>query len=260
MSRTASSRTPDKGAKQEGQAAIFGKEWVSGTAAEVLETDFSHIRKVSDTAVAVVGSDGQELHFTANAAKSGWIPEPGAEDLTLTGSVTGSFTLSDTEGTVTEFTKPDTAATTWQVSSSLLDGLTNTSTTVVSETVTVDSKQMARPKRIIAPTSAASAATCTATPSTKGCRTLEFVYGTSTTATDLAFGDFAGQLKEVLLWSTEPGGAAATSKSIQTYAYDTLGRLRQAPTTTPSNRADWPRRAPTPSPGSSRPPTTATAP
>ncbi|NED17956.1 RHS repeat-associated core domain-containing protein [Streptomyces sp. SID9913] len=228
VSRTASSRTPNEGAKQEGQAPIFGKEWVSGTAAEAPESDYSHIRRTSDTAVAVVDSEGEETHFTANAAKTGWVPETGSEDLTLTGSVSGSFTLSDTEGTVTTFTKPDAAATTWQVSSTLLDGLANTTTTVVSETVTVDGKKLARPKRVIAPTSAASAAACTATPSTKGCRALEFVYAASTTATGLVFGDFADQVKEIRLWSTEPGAAAATSKIVQTYAYDGSGRLRQA--------------------------------
>ncbi|AEY94260.1 YD repeat-containing protein (plasmid) [Streptomyces hygroscopicus subsp. jinggangensis 5008] len=227
-SRTASSRVPDKGAKQEGQAAIFGKEWVAGTAAELTESDYNSLRKISDTAVAVVDSEGEETYFTANSAKDGWIPEPGSEDLTLKGSVTGSFTLTDTEGTVTEFTKPASDATTWQVSSTLLDGLSNTTTTVVSETVTVDGKKLARPKRVIAPTSAASAASCTSDPSTKGCRALEFVYASSTTATAGSFGDFADQVKEIRLWSTEPGASAATSKAVQTYAYDTAGRLRQA--------------------------------
>ncbi|MFE0645603.1 DNRLRE domain-containing protein [Streptomyces sp. NPDC058877] len=228
VSRTASSRVPDKGAKQEGQAAIFGKEWVSGTVAEATQSDYSHIRRISDTAVAVVDSEGEETHFTANAAKTGWVPETGAEFLTLTGSVTGSFTLTDTEGTVTAFTKPDPAATTWQVSSTLLDGLANTTTTVVSETVTVDGKKLSRPKKIIAPTSAASAATCTASPATKGCRALEFVYADSTTATASAFGDIAGQVKEIRLWSTEPGAAAATSKAVHSYLYDEAKRLREA--------------------------------
>ncbi|MEU9981081.1 DNRLRE domain-containing protein [Streptomyces sp. NPDC050856] len=227
VSRTASSRTPDKGAKQEGQAPIFGKEWVSATVAEANESPYWHLRKVSDTAVDVVVAEGDAIHFTANAAKNGWVPEPGSEDLALTGSVNGSFTLSDTEGTVTEFTKADAAATTWQVSSTLLDGLANSTTTVVSETVTVDGKKLARPKRVIAPTSAANAATCTATPSTKGCRSLEFVYATNTTATATAFGDVTGQVKEIRLWSTEPGAATATSKAVQSYVYDTAGRLRQ---------------------------------
>ncbi|MFD9908302.1 DNRLRE domain-containing protein [Streptomyces sp. NPDC059063] len=231
VTRTASSRTPDKGAKQadEGsQAPIFGKEWVSGTAAELTDSDFSHLRKISATAVAVVDSDGEETHFTANAARTAWIPEPGSEDLTLKGSVTGAFTLTDTEGTVTEFTRTDSAATTWQVSSTLLDGLANSTTTVVSESVTVDGKKLARPRRVVAPTSAATAATCTATPSTKGCRVLEFVYADRTTASGDTFGDHEGRVKELRLWSTAPGADAATAKSVQSYAYDASGRLREA--------------------------------
>jgi YD repeat-containing protein len=221
VSRTASSREPQKGVGQEG-AAIFGKEWVSGTVAEETESDYAHIRMVSDTAVDVVMTEGDAIHFTANAAKNGWIPEPGSEDLTLTGSITGSFTLSDTGGTVTEFTKPDPAVATWQVSSTLLDGLANSTTTVISETVTVDSEKLARPKRIIAASSVVSAAICAATPATKGCRALEFVYATAS-----AFGDFTGQVKEIRMWSTEPGAAAATSKSVQQYQYDDNGRLRR---------------------------------
>ncbi|MGW2052247.1 DNRLRE domain-containing protein, partial [Streptomyces sp. NPDC001858] len=228
VTRSASSRTPDQGAKQEGQAAIFGKEWVAGTVAEDTESDYSHLRKVSDTAVDVVMAEGDSLYFTANAAKTGWMPEPGAEDLTLTGSVTGTFTLSDTEGTVTTFTKPSAAATTWQVSSTLLDGLTNSTTKTVSETVTVDGKTLARPKRIIAPTSAETTAACEATPATKGCRVLEFVYATATTATDADFGDYAGQVKQINLWATAPGAAAATSTAVASYRYDSQGRLRQS--------------------------------
>ncbi|MEU3425052.1 hypothetical protein [Streptomyces gardneri] len=38
----------------------------------------------------------------------------------------------------------------------------------------------------------------------------------------------AGQVKEVRLWSTAPGAAAATSKAVQTYVYDDANRLRQA--------------------------------
>ncbi|WP_078868913.1 DNRLRE domain-containing protein [Streptomyces sp. NRRL B-1347] len=228
VSRTASSRTPDKGARQENQAPIFGKEWVAGTAAELTDSDFSHLRKISATAVAVVDAEGEETHFTANAANSAWIPEPGSEDLTLKGGVTGSFTLTDTEGTVTEFTRTDSAATTWQVSSTLLDGLANSTTTIVSESVTVDGKKLARPKRVVAPTSAASAAACTATPATKGCRVLEFVYADRTTASGETLGDHEGRVRELRLWATAPGAAEATAKSVQKYAYDGAGRLRQA--------------------------------
>ncbi|WP_457464586.1 RHS repeat-associated core domain-containing protein [Streptomyces sp. TE5632] len=231
VSRTAASRTPNRGASQEGQAAIFGKEWVAGTVAETTESDYSHIRRVSDTAVDVVMEEGDAIHFTANAAKNGWIPEPGSEDLTLKGSLTGTLTLSDTEGTVTTFAKPDAASATWQVSSTLFDGLANTTTKVVSETVTVDGKKLARPKRIIAPTSAATTAACEASPATKGCKVLEFVYASTTTATgtenDGQFGDFAGQASEIRIWATSPGASAATATAVAKYRYDSNGSLRQ---------------------------------
>ncbi|MGW8604505.1 DNRLRE domain-containing protein [Streptomyces sp. NPDC055893] len=241
VTRTASSRDPLKAASQEGQAPIFGKEWVSGTVAEATESEYSHIRRISDTALVVVGTEGEETYFTANGAKTGWIPEPGAEALTLAGSVTGSFTLTDNEGAVTAFTKTGTGATTWQVSSTLLNGMANSTTTVVSESVTVDGKTLARPKRVIAPTSAATAATCTATPATKGCRALEFVYAATTTATPTAFGDVTGQVKEIRLWSTEPGAAAATSKAVAMYLYDGDSRLRQAwePQISPSLKTEY---------------------
>ncbi|MFI5755440.1 DNRLRE domain-containing protein [Streptomyces sp. NPDC051569] len=229
VSRTLSSRTPNKGAAQEGQAAIFGKEWVAGTIAEETESDYSHVRRISDTAVDVVLEEGDAIHFTANAAKTGWVPEPGSEDLTLKGTVTSTFTLTDTEGTVTTFTKPDPAAVTWQVSSTLLDGLSNTTTKIVSELV--PGTKLVRPKRIIAPTTAATTATCETAPSTKGCRVLDFVYATTTTATGTSthaqFGDVKDQVSELRLWATDPGAAAATVTAVAKYRYDSNGSLRQ---------------------------------
>uniref|UniRef100_UPI0038B58623 hypothetical protein n=1 Tax=Streptomyces erythrochromogenes TaxID=285574 RepID=UPI0038B58623 len=117
--------------------------------------------------------------------------------------------------------------TTWQVSSTQVGGVDNSTTTVVSEAVTADTK-LARPKRVIAPTSAPTASACATTPQTKGCRSLEFVYATATTANGYSTSaDFAGQVKEIRLWSTEPGAANATSKAVSTYRYDAGGNLRQ---------------------------------
>ncbi|MFH9723722.1 DNRLRE domain-containing protein [Streptomyces sp. NPDC017254] len=240
VSRTASSRRADAGAKQEGQAAIFGPQWTSGTVAEISESAWTSLKQTSATSVAVVDADGEEVGFTATNS-GGWKPEPGAEDMTLTGSTSTPFTLKDTEGTVTIFTKPDAAATTWQVASSTLDGLEQSTTTVISESVTVDGKKLARPKLVISPSSAASAATCTATPSTKGCRALEFVYATATTASTSVLGDFTNQVKEIRGWSTESGAATATAKTVQKYAYDTAGRLRETynPLITPALKTQY---------------------
>ncbi|MFJ2818917.1 DNRLRE domain-containing protein [Streptomyces sp. NPDC087294] len=232
VSRTASSRKPNAGSTQAGQFPIFGKEWVSGTVAEALQVSFSNIRKVSDTALDVVQDDGTAISFTANSDRTGWIPAPGFEDLTLTGAFSGTFTLVDTEGTKTTFAKPTATATTWQTSTIEKSGTADSTSTVVSDTVTVSGKVLARPKLLVAPNEAVSTATCRTTPATRGCRTLEFIYATSTTATgtgtDAEFGDFEGQVKEIRLWATAPGATAATSTAVAGYRYDDNGSLRQS--------------------------------
>ncbi|MGX4691883.1 DNRLRE domain-containing protein [Streptomyces sp. JNUCC 63] len=237
--RTASSREPN--AQTDGQVPIFGKEWSSSVIADNAGSDYVQIEKVSATALSVVEEGGKTIAFTANAAQNGWIPEPGSEDLTLKGTFATGFTLTDSDGAETLFTKPDVSATTWVVDTSKLNGLVSSTSNVVSETVVVGGKVLARPKRIIAPTSAASNATCAATPATVGCRSLEFVYATSTTATSTADGDFSGQVKEIRLWSTEAGANVATSKAVQSYLYDTAGRLRQVwnPQITPALKTTY---------------------
>ncbi|MGW0950021.1 DNRLRE domain-containing protein [Streptomyces sp. NPDC002623] len=227
VSRTASSRRPAAGTDAEGQAAIFGPQWTSGVVAELTDSSWVYVRMTSTTSVAVVDGDGNETGFTATGS-GGWKPQPGAENLKLTGSLTGSFTLTEaTDGTTTTFAKADAAATTWQLSSTYLP--TDTTTTkIVSEPVTSGGATLARPKYLIAPTSAVPAATCETTPTTAGCRVLEFVYATATTATATDLGDYTGRLKQIKQWATDPGASAATATIVAGYAYDAAGRLREA--------------------------------
>ncbi|WP_327064689.1 DNRLRE domain-containing protein [Kitasatospora sp. NBC_01302] len=232
VGRTHSSRDPNAARNREGQAPIFGPHWVSGISADAAESDYTEVRQTSASSLDVVSSDGEAVSFTAGAAPDSWTPEPGNEQLTLRGAfAAGEFTLSDTNGTVTTFAKVDPSAATWTVSSSLLHGLANTTTTVVSEKVTTGGRTLARPKLVIAPTSAVSAAACAADPGTKGCRVLQFGYAGATTATGTAtgdqFGDYAGQLSTIKLWATAPGAGAATATDVATYRYDANGWLRQ---------------------------------
>ncbi|MEV0981795.1 hypothetical protein [Streptomyces sp. NPDC049915] len=201
--RSVSSRQPTAGGDAEGQVAIFGPQWTAGTTADL--SDYAYLRQTSSTSVAVVDAEGKETGFTATSG-GGWKSEPGSEELTLTGSLTGSFTLKDTSGTTTTFAKVDPAATTWQVSTTYLP-TDNSTTTVVSEKVVSGSLTLGRPRYVIAPTSAVTSSTCAATPSTKGCRVMEYVYAISTTATSSAFGDYNGQVKQIKLWATGPGSA-----------------------------------------------------
>ncbi|MGN9844982.1 DNRLRE domain-containing protein [Nonomuraea sp. H19] len=57
------------------------------------------LKETSPTSVELTRADGTPVQFTKT--KDGWKPEPGAEDLTLT----GTYTLTDSRGEVTAFTK-----------------------------------------------------------------------------------------------------------------------------------------------------------
>ena len=218
VTRAASSRRPTLGSLQDGQAPIFGPQWASGVIVTQSQSGYTGIRQTSATSVQVMRAGGAWVDFTATAA-GGWAPQPGSDDLTLTGTLTGSFILTDSDANSTTFLKSGTA---WQVSTTYLPA-DNSTTKVVSETVSNGS----RPTMIISPTSAVAAATCQTTPQTRGCRVLQFVYATATTATSSAPGDYTGQVKQILQWATSPGATAATSVAVASYAYDTSGRLVQ---------------------------------
>ncbi|MET9467673.1 DNRLRE domain-containing protein [Streptomyces sp. NPDC006544] len=233
VGRTASSIDPQAAAKllssEGGQAAIFGKEWLYGAASTQVASPYGTLVRTSDTALSIkVLADDTQYHFTANQSKTGWVPEAWLSDYTLTGGFGGDFTLRDNAGRVTTFVPVQASnPPTWRAATSYVDGLNNSTTTTVTETVQVGGKPVVRPKTIIAPTSAVTAAACQAAPATKGCRALEFVYADSTTATSSALGDFAGQVKEIRQWATEPGAASATATAVSAYRYDDQGRLRQ---------------------------------
>ncbi|MEJ3744528.1 RHS repeat-associated core domain-containing protein [Actinomycetes bacterium KLBMP 9797] len=226
VSRTASSRRPALGASQDGQVPIFGPQWTSGVIIPETQSLYTGIRPTSTTSVQVMRVDGGWVDFTATAG-GGWAPQPGADDLALTGSLTGSFILTDNEGGSTTFVKTSSTGTAWQVSTTY-SPTENSTTKVVSEAVTSGSTTLARPTMIISPTAAVAAATCQTAPQTRGCRVLQFVYATATTATSGTPGDYAGRVKQILQWATSPGATAATSVAVAAYTYDTAGRLAQS--------------------------------
>ncbi|MFJ8667156.1 DNRLRE domain-containing protein [Streptomyces sp. NPDC093600] len=223
--RSHSSRRPVAQEVQEGQAAIFGPNWSSGVGAEDAGTDWTVLRRTSATSVEILDSTGVATAFTATSG-GGWKAESGSEDLTLTGSPTTSFTLKDTSGTVSVFRKVDAAAATWTLATTALS-VDDSTTTVVSEKVTAGGAVQSRPKYLIGASPAVDAATCQADPATNGCRVLEYVYASSTTATSTAFGSYTGQVAQLKLWATSPGASAATAETVAQYAYDASGRLRE---------------------------------
>ncbi|MEU9144088.1 DNRLRE domain-containing protein [Streptomyces sp. NPDC048349] len=226
VSRHSSSLRPATGLEAD-QVPIFGKEWAAGTVADVGQSHFSHIEQVSENALDVVDLEGEAIHFTADASRTGWVAQMGEEGATLVGSLTGELKLVTDYGSVITFAKVAPDAETWRVKRIMREGIGDSGTTVVSESVTVDGKQMARPVRIIAPTSAVSAATCEVDVAARGCRVVEFVYASATTATGSAFGDVAGQVSGLRVWATAPGAQTSTPTTLIRYAYDAAGRLRE---------------------------------
>ena len=63
----------------------------------------------------------------------------------------------------------------------------------------------------------------------KGCRALEFVYATTTTAKgdgSNEWGEYAGRLKEVTFTAWNPATSKMTTTSVAQYTYDKEGKLR----------------------------------
>jgi RHS repeat-associated protein len=223
LQRTYSSRANDT--DTEGQAQIFGPAWASSVVGQT--SDYTQLRETSDASVEVLSADGSAIAFTQTAG-GGWEPEIGAETLTLTYSTsTEKFTLTDTEANTTVFAKADDSSATWTLYSSA-SAVDDSSVTVFSTTADVGGEKLARPTHVVSPTNASATAACQATPSTKGCRVLEFVYADTTTATATTVGDYKDQVKSIRLWATDPGATAATSENVASYRYDASGNLREA--------------------------------
>lgn len=230
VTRTFSSRHPQGAAGQGGQVAIFGPNWTSGITAA--GSDWTYIKQTSASSVALVDSSGAQIGFTAVAPLTSgqWTPEPGSENLTLTGNVSGtSFTLKDSGGTTATFAKTSGNLPTWQLHTSYTVSDSAKTTTVVSTDVPVSSSEsVAEPHYVIAPNPAVSADSCASDPSTADCRVLEYVYAPATTATSTTAGDYVGQVKQIKLWSTAPGATASTSTVIGQYDYTSSGQLADA--------------------------------
>ncbi|MFJ6793996.1 DNRLRE domain-containing protein [Streptomyces sp. NPDC091268] len=226
VSRTYSSRAVD--ADSEGQAPIFGPDWVSSVTATT-GVEYTKVRRTSATSVSLMNADGSSVAFTLGSDRK-WEAASGDTQLTLTGALADT-TLSLTHtgsGTVSAFTRVA-GADTWTLSTSR-ELTEDSTTTLVSEPVMVGTRTVARPKYLISPNKAVDQdnSTCAARPSTAGCRVLEFEYATATTAAGTTLGDVKDQVRQLKVWATDPGAGAATATVVGQYAYDAQGLLREA--------------------------------
>ncbi|MFD7898550.1 DNRLRE domain-containing protein [Streptomyces sp. NPDC059743] len=219
--RTAASRASSD---DENASEIFGPGWIAGHGADVQDAGYAKVVKQSSTAVELVGFDGEtSARFTASGAT--WTSAD-VEGLTLTGSTGGNtFTLADGYGTISSYALSSTPGT-WVLDT--VAHLSDDSEVAVSQAVFNGDAVSARPKYVITSTKNGAADDCYRDMSTADCRIIEYVYATSTTATQSDYSDFAGQVSKILLHAADPGTTKTTKTSVAAYAYDTSGHLRQA--------------------------------
>lgn len=198
--------------------APFGPQWQTGVSAEGSEVHYSRLSFPEENVVQLEQVDGSKVWFT-KAASGAYFPEPGAEDLTLTFDGT-EYRLSDVDGTVTMFAK-EAVGGNYLVSSTTPPAQAAT-TRYRYETV----DDQVRVKRAIAPVEPG-VGDCTLPTPARGCEALEYDYATTTTASPTALGDFAGQVRAVAAWTTNPANGAVEKIDVTRYAYDDAGRLRE---------------------------------
>ncbi|MEU4557129.1 RHS repeat-associated core domain-containing protein [Actinoplanes sp. NPDC023936] len=225
LTRVASSRDATLGA-QSGPASIFGPQWGWGYAPGNVQATW--LRKPTATTVEMVSSGGSTLAF-AQRSTGGWESEPGSADMVLSYDATGDrFTVTNSKsGDQATFAKVAGAPNVHVMVSSSTPG--QHSTYAFQHDAFIGADGIARPRlrKVAAPTSASSSATCLSTPSTVGCRVLEIEYAATTTATTAQTGDYTGRASRIHRWLTAPNAAAATRTTITQYAYDQTGNLRE---------------------------------
>jgi hypothetical protein len=99
VSRTFNSRDPGAAA-----TGVLGPGWAISTTVDEADADYTGLHDAGSY-VLVTEEDGTQTAFAKPAAGSKYVPEPDADDLTLT-AIIGGFTLADLDGNVTTFTKP----------------------------------------------------------------------------------------------------------------------------------------------------------
>jgi RHS repeat-associated protein len=166
--------------------------------------------------VEVAAADGSVAYF--ELVGGGYVAAPGLEDLALSKPAADRFELRDIDGNLTEFSRsPDSSA---FVPTLIRQAASETRTTFAYQPGT------GRVSRVLAPVPAG-VPSCE--PLRAGCRTLDFVYSTQTTATGTAepgWGHYAGQLERINFTAFEPSTGQMKTDAVAQYLYDSAGRMR----------------------------------
>lgn len=213
--RSYNSRDPSAGA-----GGAFGPGWTASFPVDSANSDWVSLfdggSLQNPSFVTVTASDGTLLSFVWDGTS--FQPQPGAEGLTLTADVPhAQYDLADPDGNVTIFAQQGGT-----------DYLPVTVRQPGSNQNTTYTYSGGKVSQILGPVPAG--VTCiTLAP---GCRALQIVYATATTATGTAeanWGSVTGQIDHVDFAAADPStGQLHAPITVESYLYDSNGRLRAA--------------------------------
>lgn len=204
-------------------AGVFGPGWQAafyGPSAGHAGATFKP--SLANGYITLVDPDGTEELYQGSDHGAGsvftGVADTAANGSKITETSPTVFTLTEADATQTVYSN---AGGIWGVTQVVVASGTPTATTT---NYTLDAA--GRVTQILAPVP--DNVNCANPTATAGCRTLQFTYATSTTATASTFGDFTGQLSSVSFTSYDPVTGLPASVVVERYAYDTTGHLRQA--------------------------------
>jgi RHS repeat-associated protein len=194
----------------------FGPGWISSNPVDSAGSDYISL-SFQGSVAKLNESDGTTITFSKNASGD-FVPEPGYEDLRLE-AASGNYTVTDLDGDVTTFSQVQDSSD-YKPVSVRQPGQPNATTY---NWDTVGGQRVIRREIAAVP----AGVSCPAYPAAlnNGCRALDFVYASSTTATgngtnQAQWGNFVGQVMEIDFKN------GTSSTPVAEYQYDSDGRLR----------------------------------
>lgn len=201
----------------EGGEGPLGPQW------SISLGSLASLEVLPDGSVMVIGPEGL-THFSQKSG-GGFEAPLGDSNLVLVAKTSEYVLENKAKGTTTVFTQPA-GAKAWLPTTSTGSIATDTMTDEYETIEPEAGKKMVQPRFELAPHPPAS---CVRGTLAAGCRALEFVYGTETSAKgekQNEWGDYKGHLKEILFAWYNSTKKATENVGVAQYEYDQLGRLR----------------------------------
>lgn len=212
VSRTHTTLSP--AAASTSSEGVFGPGWTAALPGDD-GAAYSFEDHSADGYVLLFDSDGATLTYRAQSGGRFTGISDAADGSVITKDSDTRFTLTETGGGTTVFTKADAG---W--------GVTTTDKAGKEGTTAYTRDSAGRVTRMLAPVAAGVSCESGLVP---GCRALDLAYAATTTATGTAesgWGDYAGRLAKTTYTAYDPATSAMRTVTVARYVYDSTGHLR----------------------------------